>query len=106
MSGSTCAAISDPLSELFDHGSVGGRLRYGRAVAGLFRGEVVESLGWPLSHLATLEQGGRLPTLPELVALSRLYQLDLEFFRPTEPPTPASPGSPRAATQAEVPAAA
>ncbi|HWH24328.1 MAG TPA: helix-turn-helix transcriptional regulator [Candidatus Limnocylindria bacterium] len=58
-------------------------LRDGRLQAGLFRDEVAERLGWPAGHLAALETGRRLPLLSEVVSLSRLYGLDLEFFRPS-----------------------
>jgi transcriptional regulator with XRE-family HTH domain len=61
------------------------RLRLGREQAGISLDAVSETLDWPTRHLTALEQGRRLPTLVEVIALARLYQLDPEFFLPLDP---------------------
>jgi hypothetical protein len=80
-----CPGVATPsgIAPLHPHaGSIATRLGLARRRAGLFRDEVAERLGWPPGRLAELELGQRLPQLADLVALARLYRVDIEFFRP------------------------
>jgi transcriptional regulator with XRE-family HTH domain len=51
-------------------------LRGARERCGLTRATVAEALNWTLLRLTRLEAGTEVPTLDELLALSRLYALE------------------------------
>ena len=51
-------------------------LRSVRERCGMTRAEVASALGWSVKRLVRLENGGEVPTLDELIGLSRLYALE------------------------------
>jgi transcriptional regulator with XRE-family HTH domain len=56
------------------------RLREARKQAGLTQAEVAERLGKPQSFVSKCESGERRVDFVELVALSRLYGVELDYF--------------------------
>jgi transcriptional regulator with XRE-family HTH domain len=56
------------------------RLREARKQAGLTQAEVAERLGKPQSFVSKCESGERRVDFVELVALSRLYGVEFDYF--------------------------